>query len=227
MNGAAQDYHYLDMMPPAVAGNPLLDMLNVRYVLVDATLPADQSDMVAIAANFTEVYRDALVIVYENPNAFGRAWLVHDVQPAANGEELHRFMSGQVDGHVTAFVDGPLPAVAPLAVGATPDTVQIVDRSEEMLKIKASSASDGLVVISQPYASGWNAFVDGKQVDILRTNHALQGVPVAAGDHTIKLRYEPQTLKVGIWISALSGLAMIVSWSWVLIDDLRRRRKKQ
>ena len=80
-------------------------MLNVRYVVV----PADLPDAPPIARWGTPVYRDDLVLVYENPDAFPRAWLVHDVRPNHDGEGLALLADGSVDGHDVAFVDGPVP----------------------------------------------------------------------------------------------------------------------
>jgi hypothetical protein len=39
MNGARQDYHWTDTYAEALFGSQLLDMLNVRYILVDAASP--------------------------------------------------------------------------------------------------------------------------------------------------------------------------------------------
>jgi hypothetical protein len=81
MNGARQDYHWLDMSTPALNHSQLLDMLNVRYVVVTATLPEPPS----IAYYGKEVYRDSLTVIWENPNVFPRAWIVPDVYDNNDG----------------------------------------------------------------------------------------------------------------------------------------------
>jgi hypothetical protein len=213
MNGTEQDYHFFDLMAPAVSGSQLLDMLNTRYVLVPANL-----EPVPIAEFGEVVYQDDLVIVYENPNAYARAWIVHDVQPDQNGAELDLFNTGQVDGHVTAFVHGDLPTVSPPDPNGPNDSTVVTSYEPERIDLTAKSTGDGLLVLSEVYADGWNAWVDGKPVDILRTNHALRGVPLAAGTHDVVLKYEPTALKIGLWSTSLSGLAMIGVWIWALID---------
>ncbi len=77
-------------------------------------------------------------------------------------------------------------------------------------------------MISAAYSDGWNAYVDGEQVDILRTNHALQGIPVAAGTHTIELKYEPRSIEIGLWTTGVSTIGILGVWSWALVDVRRR-----
>jgi uncharacterized membrane protein YfhO len=70
------------------------------------------------------------------------------------------------------------------------------------------------------YESGWRAFVDGREVPILPTDHALRGVPLPVGEHTVTLRYDPLSLRVGIGISGITAVVMLSifvagGWSWL------------
>ena len=223
MNGQRQDYHYLDIFAEAVDGDsPLLDMLNVKYVLS----PNAESPKPGIASPGTIAYTDEIVTVFENPDAYNRAWIVHDVRPGQDGAELDLFNSGQVDGHVTAFVHGDLP---PVSAPGDPDAefVTVIRYTPEQIDLQANLTGDGLVVLSEVYAEGWNAYVDGEKTDILRTNHALRGVPVSSGSHTIVLKYEPVSLTVGMWSTGIASLAAIVIWIWAIMDRVRRKPAKR
>jgi uncharacterized membrane protein YfhO len=66
-----------------------------------------------------------------------------------------------------------------------------------------------MVVISEAYASGWNAYVDGHKTPVYLTDGVLRSVAVPAGDHVVELRYEPKSLSLGVWISAAAALAML------------------
>lgn len=218
MNNAPQDYHWLEVFPTALNGGQLINMLNVRYVLVSTESPV----MPWIASFGKEVYRDELVIVYENPNAFPRAWIVHDVRPDINNSGLTSLARGSVDGHVTAFVDGPLPEVAVPPESGLDDEVVITRHAPERIELNARSGAPGLLVLSEVYAEGWNAYVDGERVEVLRTNHALRGVPLPAGEHEVVLRYEPRSLTIGLWSTGLATVAILGVWSWALVDWRRR-----
>ncbi|MEJ7839529.1 MAG: YfhO family protein [Thermomicrobiales bacterium] len=219
MNGAAQDYHYLDVMAPALGGSQLLDMLNVRYVLV----PRAVTPQPPIAESGTIAYEDDLIVVYENPDAFPRAWIVHNVQPSMDGAELELLNSDQVDGRYTAFVDGDLPPVSLPANGPNSDVVTFNRHDPEFISVESNTGGDGLLVFSEVYDKGWNAYVNGEKVDLLRTNHALRGVPVPAGEHTVELKYEPIELRIGLWSTGIASLAMLAIWVWAGVDRFRHR----
>jgi hypothetical protein len=81
--------------------------------------------------------------------------------------------------------------------------------------------------------------VNGVPVDVVPTHHALQGVPIPAGDSTVELRYDPLPLRAGLWISGGASLVMIGmlalawwtrghnSWPWCgTLGSLRPARRK-
>jgi hypothetical protein len=221
MNGMAQDYHWLDLFTPAVSGTQLLDMLNVRYVLVPTNVKPPQ-----IAAAGEEVFRNPYVVVYRNRTAFERAWMVYDVRPNNDGEGLQQLAFGSADGRVTAFVDGMLPSLDLAQAGSAEYALTFDDRKQERLAFRVTTSQPGLAVISQSYEEGWVAYVDGRKTSVLRTNHALMGVAVPAGEHYIDLRYEPASLQLGLWSTGLTSIGMIGVWSWAGFDFWRRRRRE-
>ena len=208
MNGYIQDYHWLDAFPTALSGSQLLDMLNVRYILVSQAIPPERDDVRAIVAERVEVFRNAQVAVYENPTAFPRAWIVHDVRANNDGEGLRALADRSADGRRTAFVDGPIPPLV-VPTGAVEEPVTVMDSGADELTFQARASAAGLVVFSETYEEGWRAYVDGERVPILRTNHALRGVAVSAGTHTIEMRYEPTSLTVGLWTSGITSMAVL------------------
>ena len=53
----------------------------------------------------------------------------------------------------------------------------------------------------------------------------LRSVPVSAGSHTIELRYEPATLKIGLAITTATAIAiLIVAGVYLLRPRMVRRR---
>ncbi|MEJ7840018.1 MAG: YfhO family protein [Thermomicrobiales bacterium] len=225
MNGSRQDYHWLDTFAPALGDAQLLDMLNVRYILVDASIPENRSDYVEIARWNTEVYRDDLVVVFENKEVFPHAWIVHDVQDnGGTGYGLRMLGSGNTNGRFTAYVnmDSDIPDLKISADGGKSDVTTLVRYEPEHTVLSTRSQEDGFLVISDPYATGWNAYIDGQETPVIRTNHALRGVFLPAGEHTVELKYEPESLEIGLMVSGGVSVAMISIWSWALVDWRRR-----
>lgn len=211
MNGLSQEYHSVDPTPLAVAESQLLNMLNVRFILVARALPEDRADVQAIADGRAIAYQDEKVTIYEDSEAFGPAWIVHQVRSNNEGECLTLFEADVLAGRQVACVDGEIPDVERNSPErADQESVTITAREDDSLRATARLESPGLVVFSEVYAEGWNAYVDGERVDVLRTNHALRGVAVPAGDHTIDLRYEPDELRIGLWTTGVIGSAMLM-----------------
>ncbi len=219
MQGREQNYHFVDVFYPALDQSQLFEMLNVRYVTIPTTLGFNPP----IAFYGVEVFRDERAIVYENPRAFPRAWIVHEVRRAEGGEELRLLNDYEVDGRAVAFVDGALPGVTAPADGVADDAVTITRYEPEEIRLTARADGAGLLVLSEVYTTGWTATVDGVELDVLETNHALRGVPVPAGEHEVVLRYEPMSLTVGLWSTGLAGAAMLGIWGWALVAWRRSR----
>ncbi len=70
--------------------------------------------------------------------------------------------------------------------------------------------STGLLVISEAWAPGWAAWVDGNASSVLRVGGAFQGVEVPAGARSIKLRYQPAGWTWGLRLGGVGLLGLLV-----------------
>src|SRR5207244_313052 len=109
--GVTQDYHTAYLLA-AGAQSPLLNLLDIRYLLLDAGLPSDRPDVAALTSGRREVYRTDRVVVYATDDPLSHAWIVHDVRSVSGGEALSLIANRDVDPLTTALVEGPPPAVA-------------------------------------------------------------------------------------------------------------------
>jgi uncharacterized membrane protein YfhO len=75
----------------------------------------------------------------------------------------------------------------PVATVARADVVD--DRGHE-LRIRYRGGS-GWVVVSDVYAPGWTAELDGDSRPILPVDYAFRAVAVPEGDHELAFRYSP------------------------------------
>ena len=156
--------------------------------------------------------------------AFGpthpRAYFVQRALPAASEQAAADLVSApDFDQWNAAAVLGPAPVVdsPPLAPG---ETATLVARSNNSLQIDATTESERLLVIANADYPGWRATVDGQPTPIIRTNVALQGVVVPAGQHTVRLQFLPTSFLLGLSLSALTWLGLLV---WPLIQWRRQR----
>ena len=215
LNGRPQDYHTADIRLAGVA-SPLLNLLNVRYILLDARLPPDRDDVVALRAGRREVFRNERVIVYENPAAFPRAWIVHSLRSINRDAAPPLLASGEIDLRQTALVElaaGAKPPDMALPPAGAIETAQITELSPDRIRLTTLSASAGLLVLSEVYAPGWRATVDGEPVEVLPADYLFRALPLPAGAHRIELRYAPASLEIGLWLSALCAIAVLAAFS--------------
>jgi hypothetical protein len=158
------------------------------------------------------------VIVRERDSAPPHAWIVHDVRSMTRGEALPLLTSGVIDPYQTALVEGAPPtSAAPDEFAA--ESARVTSHEPDRTSIATQTAAPGLLVVSEIYESGWRAYVDGEEVEILPTDHALRGIPIPSGEHTVEMQYDPLSLRLGLWISGIAIVVMLVifiiaGWSW-------------
>ena len=212
MNGKASDYHLAELRHGGV-GSPLLDMLNVRYILIDTRLPRDRDDVVGLTQGQQPVFENKYVRVYENPGAFPHAWIVHDLRHVTRAQAAALLQERAVDFSQVALVEDRSPAVGQPPT-STVESATVTRYEPERIEIDVTAGADGFLVVSDTYAKGWQATIDGKSVNILPTNLVLRGIPVSAGQQTVVLTFTPPWLRPGLVISILSHLALLATLIW-------------
>jgi uncharacterized membrane protein YfhO len=68
-----------------------------------------------------------------------------------------------------------------------------------------------MIVLSEMYDPGWQAFVDGKRTPIYQAVYILRAVQIDAGTHTIELRYTPTSLTMGTAITLATVVVLIAA----------------
>jgi hypothetical protein len=203
LNGHRQEYHEADVFPSGLA-SPLLDLLNLRYVIVPADAP-DRDDLAPLVAELPEVYADDHVRILENADAAPRAWLVHEAQQIAPGDALPLLADGTVDPRQTALLEVAPPALAAPSDPAA-ESARVVAQEPDRVRVETIAATPALLILSDVWDPGWNATVDGAPAPIYLADHVMRAVPVPAGEHTVEMRYDPPSLRLGLAVTLLSIL---------------------
>jgi hypothetical protein len=204
LNGHRQEYHERDLFPAGLT-SPLLDLLNLRYLVVPAAAP-ERRDLAPLVAELPTVYEDEHVRILENPEALPRAWLVHEARQVAPGEALSVLAEGTVDPRQVALLEEVPPLLEPVA-DPTIETATYAHAEPDRLELQVTARAPALLILSEVWDPGWTAWVDGQETPVYQADHALRAVPVPAGEHTVVLTYSPLLLRVGIAITA-STLAL-------------------
>ena len=222
VNGTGRDYHEA-LVYASGLGSPVLDLLGVRYVLVSNVdaVRAGQTELDRPPATYREVWRNGEVRVLENTRALPRAWLVHEAVAIGYAGGLAPIADGSVDPRRTVLLAGPLPALEPAAAGIG-ETVGMTKYEADAVEIEVEAASTGMLVLGDVYDEGWTVSIDGERATLAVADGLLRGVVVAAGTHRVSFRYEPVSLRIGVWTSA-AGYAMLLGVVGIAIGRRRLR----
>jgi hypothetical protein len=185
-------------------------LLGIRYLIeangVPPTIPGTSQPSVAGAVVAADRgYRLVEVSRWEPRVSVVPAWTV-----ARTGvQSLHTVVGTTFDPARTAIVEGS-PGIAPTA-GATPGTATYDERWPEDVRVSVDASAPSIVLVRNAWDTGWSATVDGRPAPVLKTDYFLQGVPVAAGHHEIRLVYRDPTIARGLLGSAIAWTALVLA----------------
>lgn len=191
---------YQDIIDYYFAGNinmNVLNMLNTRYVITQQG-------------------------VQYNPEAFGNAWFVQDIEWVNNpNEEIAAI--GNIDLLQKAVIDTCWRTKVNEGLAMTqPASIRLTNYANPgNLFYESESSEDGLAVFSEVYYKTWKVFIDGKEVPVLRANYILRAIEVPAGKHTIEFRCEDDLLLDTQIVSTIASCLVVL----VIILLLVFRRK--
>ncbi len=157
--------------------------------------------------------------IIPNEGALGNAWFVPEVITVNSPtEELKKVC--EIDTRKTAVVDGSKFQVADFKFDSS-STIKIVEYKPNYLKYESQSKENGFAVFSEIYyPKGWNALIDGKETEIIRSNYVLRALRIPAGNHIIEFKFEPAAYVTGNKITMASSWLMLLvllgSIGWTL-----------
>jgi hypothetical protein len=82
-----------------------------------------------------------------------------------------------------------------------------------------------VLLVRNGFDPNWHATVDGRGVPIQHGDYLLQAIPVPAGRHIVRLRYEDPTIAVGLAVSAIAVVTLLGAAA--VAGRLARRRSRE
>lgn len=191
----AKFQRYQDLIDRYIAqGNMnVLNMLNAKYFII-----RDDTDQPSVR---------------QNAGAMGNAWFVEDIHIMnSNREELEVLDTADLSQNVFIHKD-----FADQVEGFDPSKngqIELTSYAPDEMIYRSSSSSDQLAVFSEIFygpGKGWQAYIDGKEVDHFRANYILRAMKIPAGEHEIKFTFNPRSYKLGEMISLIFSLLIIIA----------------
>jgi hypothetical protein len=209
----------------SVAAQPLLNLLNVKYLLspLDLEIPDGSSFHTVARADFN---------IVENLQAWPRAFFTDKVIPISSNEQ---FTKQLLQNPTRPFV-----AMAPDEIENEPDAKQLLDTKDAAVSsathyllrpnstaFDIHAVSAGIVCLTECQAKDFTATANGESKKVLTVNLAFKGICLAKpGDYHIEFIYRPRHWRLAcalFWISVCSCAIM----SFVEIIRARASAGKQ
>ena len=185
-----------------------LTMLNTRYFI----LPTKEGEL-----------------PLENPYALGNAWFVKEVSYVANADE-ELDMTTTSNSHVTAVVDNQFKSALNNATTfevADDAIIELTEYEPNSLTYQTQNPSDGVAVFSEVYyPDGWQVTIDSQPVELARADYVLRTLYVPAGNHTIQMTFDPQSIHVTETIAYGALILLLIATLAVLGIYIKKNVKK-
>ncbi|MGC4103707.1 YfhO family protein [Ferruginibacter sp.] len=186
---------YQDIIERYLSGgdpSQVLNMLNVKYVII----PGQQ--------------QNAPPTLVPNSQAYGPAWFVKTLKVVKDAAEEIQTIG------ITNLRDTAILQQA-MTKGITPPqydsaaTLTLTKYDNDAIEYSSNAATPQFAVFSEIYYPfGWNAYLDGKKVDYVKTDYALRGMQVPAGKHTIRFVFEPTAVSKGRTLSFIGSFLVAI-----------------
>lgn len=162
-----------------------------------------------------------------NPNANGNAWFVSDIQVVKTPNEEIKAI-GNIDNKKTAVIladDQKYFEGKTLQKDSTA-VIELTHYQPNKMEYKTKSKTSQLAVFSEIYyPKGWKILIDDKEVPYIKANYLLRAVMVPAGNHNIKMIFEPEVITTGKMMSMSVWGVFLVLCAVGLVADIKRKKK--
>ncbi len=197
--------YYLDGL--RYRGSAAYDLLAARYIVAaKGEPPSDQPDIRPVFED------DPDVTIYENGGAVPHARYVFGSEVI--GDEARAYARLHEPDHnplrTVVLLEGQARAWLPGAA-----RIQGLAYGANEVSVRVVSDRPGYLVLSDVFHPGWGATVDGQPVRILRADFAFRAVAVPAGQHVVRMWFDPPGWRLGALWTALTLTVLAASAVWL------------
>lgn len=204
-------------------GNPsFLNLVGARYFLAskNVNIPPNYfgRDSLTIERDFGSV------VVYNNNNAFPRAFLVNQFEVIPDRKDIYPLvLSGRFDLANSVFLEEE-PPIEVNSGTSSPGIAEIVSYADDSVLVKLNIDSNALLVLTDNYYRFWEAYVDGEKTVILRADGAFRAVPVKAGTNEVLFKYNRSGNNLPKTVTLLTLLLVAIILISYLVIFVRERK---
>lgn len=190
--------------------NRLLDLLSIKYLI----FKKDEIPLNSTTKNI--VWEDNKFYIINNIMSVSRIYLVNSFELIKEPREiLNRLFQESFNYKTSVILEKNINNNFTTKDNNKNSSIYSVKYSENKIEINTDIQNDAILVISDNYYPGWNAYVNDKKTTIYRANYSFRAIIVPKGTHSVVFIYKPESLKYGAIISVLSFFILVFSYFFI------------
>jgi Bacterial membrane protein YfhO len=181
---------------------PVINMLNTKYIIEPKGKGGDT--------------------IIRNKGALGPVWFVKHVSYEPSAQDVMNALT-RFDPKDTAIAFARDSAICDYdATSDTTGTITLVKNDNDEITYLSQAPHRRFAVFSEVYYKrGWRAWIDEREVPIVRTNYVLRGLSVNSGRHVIRFLFRPFSYYLGRQIQWMASIIFLLMAAGTVIVALR------
>jgi hypothetical protein len=207
---------YSQLITYSQGGNPADADMYVAFSRVDRILQL---------LRLRYVFRNQ-IMVSETDKALPHFLLVSEWARGPDRDGILSSLSSQEFDPERTVVLETDPDPAPVAAEGSAGSAQLIRSDTDSMTISAHITRPSILLITDCYSRYWRAVAQPgtsqKTYTVMPADYTLMGVPLAAGDHLLRLEYAPPGYLIGRWISLLA----LALYGFAIVFFARKRQRR-
>lgn len=160
----------------------------------------------------------------KNEGALGNCWFVKHVSFVKNSDQEMAALD-HFNPKDTAFIQDTFkPSIPFMPVADSTASIRLIKNDNDVITYSYSAPSNQFAVFSEVYyKSGWKAFVDGKEMPIVKTDYVLRGLALPAGQHQVIFKFEPESYMKGKSLTTIFSILLVLLLAVGIFMEWRNR----
>jgi Bacterial membrane protein YfhO len=155
-----------------------------------------------------------------------RAFLVSGVEVETRQDSLlEKLSEPSFDVREKALIEKPASFTNENACGDGKGEAHIISYKAGDIRVSVTGKCSSFLVLSDMYYPGWEVSIDGgRNVAADRADYCFMGTVVPAGRHEVSFVFEPDSIRLGLLISACGILSILIISAMVVLRKRRQAR---
>jgi hypothetical protein len=151
--------------------------------------------------------------VQQNPGALGACWFVKNIEYVKDDAAAMKALDKNNPADTAVVEQDEKNKINSAPVFDSAARIQLIKNDNDVITYTSNSNNNEFAVFSEIYYDrGWKAYIDNKEVPIIRTDYVLRGLSVPAGNHTIRFEFKPASFYSSKTIETIASAIV-----WLLI----------